>query len=311
MKKTLLSVAFLFATFVGANAQETISFESSEGYSLGDINTQNGWTVTTVGENVFSTAQLISDEYSSDGDYSFRIAKTPEAGGQANGPVVGGFYNFAPVSFSSISYDVYINDANDGTNGADYMIRTADINGAAQFTSLVYFSYSGEILVQGGSEVIELDITWSPNTWYGIRVEITDTNDIVYKINGTVVHQGAASATQLGVIDHVRFVHDNFSANGVAYLDNIKINVEENASVDNHLAPSFSIYPNPANDVINISYADAIENVTITDMNGRIVKQVVLGVNEGQINIADLSQGVYILNATSNGKSVTEKIVKR
>jgi len=41
-EKILLSVAFLFATFVGANAQE-ISFESSEGYNLGDITGQNGW----------------------------------------------------------------------------------------------------------------------------------------------------------------------------------------------------------------------------------------------------------------------------
>lgn len=72
-----------------------------------------------------------------------------------------------------------------------------------------------------------------------------------------------------------------------------------------------TIYPNPAKDVININSTTAIENVTITDMNGRIVKNITLGVNEGQINIADLSQGVYILNAVSNGKSVTEKIIKR
>lgn len=71
------------------------------------------------------------------------------------------------------------------------------------------------------------------------------------------------------------------------------------------------IYPNPVKDVINIVNTTVIDNVIITDMNGRVVKQVVLGVSEGQINISDLSQGVYILNATSNGKSVTEKIVKQ
>lgn len=84
------------------------------------------------------------------------------------------------------------------------------------------------------------------------------------------------------------------------------------ASVDNHLAGSFSVYPNPATNVINVANsADVISDVIITDLNGRTVKQVAVGVNEAQINISDLAQGVYILNATSNGKSFTQKIVKQ
>lgn len=100
----------------------------------------------------------------------------------------------------------------------------------------------------------------------------------------------------------------------VAEIDNGFPAITNNgvASVDNHLVSTFSIYPNPVKDVINITNSvDTIENVTITDMNGRVVKNVTLGANEGQINISDLSQGVYILNAASNGKSFTQKIVKQ
>ena len=62
------------------------------------------------------------------------------------------------------------------------------------------------------------------------------------------------------------------------------------ASVDNHLAGSFSVYPNPATNVINVSNpADVISDVTITDLNGRTVKQVAVGVNDAQINISDLA----------------------
>src|SRR5690606_293829 len=133
MKKTLLSVAFLFATFVGANAQQ-ISFEGSEGFSLGSIHGQNGWTVTSVGDGVYSTTQVIVDEQSTDGDYSFKIAGTPEAGGQAI-HVVGGFLNLTPVAFNTISFDVYVND--DG--GSDYSFRAADLD-AGFFVAIVYFS---------------------------------------------------------------------------------------------------------------------------------------------------------------------------
>src|SRR5690606_41835283 len=72
------------------------------------------------------------------------------------------------------------------------------------------------------------------------------------------------------------------------------------------------IYPNPTNNIINIySSADVIENVTITDINGREIKNVTLGVSEGQINISDLSHGVYILNAVCNGISVSKTFINK
>src|SRR5690606_30716207 len=77
------------------------------------------------------------------------------------------------------------------------------------------------------------------------------------------------------------------------------------------LAPQFHIYPNPSNGLINVSTTNIIDSITITDLNGRTVKQVTVGVNDVQINISDLAQGVYILNASSNGKSFTQKIVKQ
>src|SRR5690606_26165233 len=94
-------------------------------------------------------------------------------------------------------------------------------------------------------------------------------------------------------------------------VEDYTVNVEGTASTED-FASNFSVYPNPATSVINVSNsADVINNVTITDLNVRTVKQVTVGVNEDQINISDLAQGVYILNATSNGKSFTQKIVKQ
>lgn len=133
---------------------------------------------------------------------------------------------------------------------------------------------------------------------YGIDADSTCSITWTATESGTYII-GINEAENCGVANGVDNGHPAITNNGVA-------------SVNNHLTSAFSIYPNPAKDVINISnVTDAIENVTITDMNGRVVKQVAMGVNEGQINISDLSQGVYILNATSNGKSVTEKIVKK
>src|SRR5690606_20786477 len=131
---------------------------------------------------------------------------------------------------------------------------------------------------------------------------------ITYYLDGVNVYEGSVW-TDGSTVDQLAFLFDNYESG--FYVDNIVI-AEDGASTGDFVSSTFSVYPNPAKDVINVANSvDAIENVTITDMNGRVVKQVVLGANEGQINIADLSQGVYILNATSNGKSVIEKIVKK
>lgn len=83
------------------------------------------------------------------------------------------------------------------------------------------------------------------------------------------------------------------------------------ASVDNHLAGSFSVYPNPTNDVLNIANTIGAEliSVSVTDLNGRTVKQFNSSVE--QINISDLNAGVYFVNINSTEGSLTKKIVKK
>ena len=75
----------------------------------------------------------------------------------------------------------------------------------------------------------------------------------------------------------------------------------------------FSVYPNPVNNVVTISNSAnaTIDAVTVSDLNGRTVKSVKLnGETSAQINISDLSAGVYMMNISSDQGSVTKKIVK-
>jgi len=311
MKKVLLSVAFLGATFIGAKAQQTFSFEASEGFTLGDINGQNGWTVTGNGQGGFISNQNVSDELASNGVYSLKITGDSNYGPQQN-IVMGGFYAFdTPVQNQIFSLDVYVDDVQG--QGSDY--RFGFVNTAESvWTFFVQFLYDGSIgvLSNDGTQTILADVgNWEPTTWYNLKFGVDGTN-AVYYIDGVKVDEVAATQSQLGVSDNMRFVHDNYNTGtaGFAYVDNVRVNMDT-FSTEDFTTASFSIYPNPATDFIRISNGvDTIENVTITDLNGRIVKQTILDANQ-QINISDLAQGVYILNATSNGKTITEKIVKK
>ncbi|AXG74722.1 T9SS C-terminal target domain-containing protein [Flavobacterium arcticum] len=76
-------------------------------------------------------------------------------------------------------------------------------------------------------------------------------------------------------------------------------------------ASNFAVYPNPANDVVNISANAGLNNVQIVDINGRTVKSVEFdGTNQAQINISDLASGLYIMNIASDKGTSSQKIVK-
>jgi len=77
---------------------------------------------------------------------------------------------------------------------------------------------------------------------------------------------------------------------------------------------STRVYPVPAQDVItiNAAFAHDITPVTICDIQGRVVRQVLPEVIDAQtrrINVADLTPGLYLLNL-NDGKNKAQRIIK-
>lgn len=68
------------------------------------------------------------------------------------------------------------------------------------------------------------------------------------------------------------------------------------------------MYPNPAKDVLNIqSDTEELTKVSITDLNGRIVKEVTN--NLSQISLGDLSKGIYMVTIESATAKKVEKLI--
>lgn len=109
---------------------------------------------------------------------------------------------------------------------------------------------------------------------------------------------------------YIAFRHHGTTDIFTMEIDNVAVVAENIASVDTALAGSFSVYPNPAKDVLNIanSIGAEINTITVSDINGRTVKQ--FG-SVSQINISDLNAGVYFVNISSNEGSLTKKVVKQ
>lgn len=71
-----------------------------------------------------------------------------------------------------------------------------------------------------------------------------------------------------------------------------------------------NVFPNPTKEVLNIDLADvANAQMTMTDLNGRILLIKQLTEKTSKINIAHLSKGYYNVQIQADGKSVSKKIV--
>ncbi|RRO23895.1 T9SS type A sorting domain-containing protein, partial [Flavobacteriaceae bacterium 14752] len=86
-------------------------------------------------------------------------------------------------------------------------------------------------------------------------------------------------------------------------------------SNDDFELSGLSIYPNPANDILNINLgqnSSQIENLTLFDLNGRQVYQKQFEDNqtqESQIDVSQLSNGVYLLTVKTENNQFDRKII--
>jgi len=122
------------------------------------------------------------------------------------------------------------------------------------------------------------------------------------------------SASEVLEIPNTKISDVTFDNSGNLYLldiDNgeiLKVN-NSTLSVRQLTKSSYSIYPNPVKDILNINltYNNELKNVTITNLLGRTIYSS----NTKKIDIENLSKGIYILNITTENGIATEKIIKQ
>ncbi|NBL63691.1 T9SS type A sorting domain-containing protein [Flavobacterium sp. NST-5] len=86
-----------------------------------------------------------------------------------------------------------------------------------------------------------------------------------------------------------------------------------NLGVDNSITKNSNVkvYPNPVNDILNISFEQGISSVTIYNLLGQEVLSKSINASETAINVSNLAVGTYLVKVKNDNKEVkTIKIVK-
>lgn len=294
MKKTLLSLLFLSS--LGLSAQTTVFEDSFETYADFAIANVGSWTLT---------------------DVDLKLT-----------------YGFTAVSFANSgvakSFQVF-----NATTTTPPLTPTATSNWTARTgsKSMVCFAstsspWNNDWLI---SPQITLGSTGNVLTFWAKACDGTYPETFKVGISSTTATTGVTAlstgnVTTAANVTWVQYTYNipaSFNSQAVYIsincvsvdkfglaIDDFKVTTTGTLKNSDFFKNNFTVYPNPANDVINVSNLGNLEitKASITDVNGRIVKEV--NSSFETINISELNAGVYFLKINTLEGSGTTKIVK-
>lgn len=179
---------------------------------------------------------------------------------------------------------------------------------------------AGGTTVELSWNVVARDVAWDLEN-YSIYVSSTATsagmlatepifNEVLGGVNVMTPRTVTLPSSLTGII-YVAFRHHDVSDQFTMDVDDVVV-TSTSLSTDSFFASNFSISPNPARDFLNINAKNnnPINTVEITDLNGRIIKNVIVNASTTQINISDLTAGMYFMTVKTDSGVGSTKIIK-
>jgi len=137
------------------------------------------------------------------------------------------------------------------------------------------------------------------------------------KIPNTVVNEWEQLvydfSDHIGNTYHQIVVFPDFNAresDNVIYFDNVYGEVATTTSTSDVKDIDIKIYPNPANNVLNISTNRNFVDYKIYSITGELVDSRAYQENNSTIDISELPAGAYILKVASKGANTVERFIK-
>ncbi len=315
MKKiTLLAAAFIFAAGVQA---QTTSFESSEGYSAGALDGQNGWAIPVdlQGQAVAGTIAVDNGE-ASDGTSAVKF-NTGNLG----------YVEYAAAdsvgagNTIDISFDAYVSSTVTSTD--DDAVR---VNLGSDIGAGVYLDFS-----EGGLQLLNVGIDQATqqqglyilsdtydtpeDQWFTVNLAVdidqsTATVLVAGDTVGTAVFGGiiVAGGSIANIIPATKAAGLNFVTFGgrEAYVDNTSYTVTLGVE-DFQQQAAFTHYVQ--NNHLYLESKTEISQVAVYNMLGQEVANSEINNTNGSLDLSNLTTGVYLGKAAVNGQAKSFKFV--
>ncbi|MEI6577468.1 MAG: Ser-Thr-rich GPI-anchored membrane family protein [Bacteroidota bacterium] len=216
-------------------------------------------------------------------------------------------------------------------NGADYTVKiTTCFSPVVSDVSDATFAISG-----GSGTTVVLATPNGGETWMaGTPNTITWNSDVTGKLRIVLLKNGVQYAVIAGNLSNTGTYNWLIPAGivlGTDYTINISMCTNSlifdvsdlNFAIAGGLSPkailvndnlsqsNVSVYPNPAIDVLTISAASEIGHITVLNIVGQIVMKLDTDAKQIQLNINDLTNGVYFIRIENGGTTTSHQLIKK
>jgi hypothetical protein len=221
---------------------------------------------------------------------------------------------------SIVSLDLTINLPSTGTetaavcesyvwpaNGSTYSATgtyTSTLTHAAGCDSVVTL----DLTVQGLPNVV-LSLTASQFCETDVNVSLAGGFPAGGTYSGTGITGGvfSPSTTGPGTFD---VVYEYTDANGCTSTDLDSITVQDCSGIDEQFEQSVTLYPNPTENVILISWEGEVEYIEITDTKGKLISTYTQLNTSIQVDMSSYSPGVYFVQVHGTQGHVVKDVIK-
>ncbi len=175
-----------------------------------------------------------------------------------------------------------------GTNGVWYKF-TATSDGAAE----------ASITTPAGASVV---IFYSaPNE------NVSDETELTYTF-GQTNQCGPGTSSAVATVAGQSYYLFVLNTGGES---DVVIDLSDTLGTDENAIDGFTYYPNPMENVLNLSSKTSIDNVVIYTMLGQKVVDHNIGATSAQLQISNLATGAYLMKVVSQGQTGTYRLIKR
>lgn len=140
---------------------------------------------------------------------------------------------------------------------------------------------------------------------YNVATELGITTGQWVSVDVPLTHYSNAGR------DLTKAIQFKVVGDGTICFDNYYFYKTEAAAINDVEELALSVYPNPANNVVNIKSQTNIESLQVYSLAGKRLLEMSPKSNDFQLDISSLSSGAYLINVTADGSAKTIKLMKQ
>ncbi len=297
MKKILLSLSVILTTGAVSAQADTLTefFTGTPTYYTVPAADGGGYVSGNNGYGDLAKMQLFDATY-----------------GVTGGGVITNVLLWAPIKKDNGgSYMVKIWEDNAGEPGAELGSQTITL--AATDTSLAGYALA-QTVAYNVNATFNVQVPANQKFWAGVVLPATagDTLVLVTNTDGNFT----AAPTHTGEFQSTgNFFSFNDGTNATWGLDIalgvfpvISFGATVGLNSDNI---NVSVYPNPANDVLNVKLSEVAESVSIISMDGKVVSTQIVNGTSTTVDVSELTSGVYLYEVVTANGTVRNTFMKK